>query len=124
MRLFQDLVKSISKDNPANAIALIKLWKANAKANDSITKKLFEEKRNNMSIIHSKVNEIIVACNSVFKLIDSRTQDILSLIEYIGDVRDSLDQMNKLLQEKEKKIAECDNFKNKIKDFLPNFDIY
>lgn len=32
--------------------------------------------------------------------------------------------MNKLLQEKEKKIAECDNFKNKIKDFLPNFDIY
>ena len=29
-----------------------------------------------------------------------------------------------MLQEKERIITEWDNIKNKIKDFLPNFDVY
>jgi hypothetical protein len=32
--------------------------------------------------------------------------------------------MNKLLQEKEKKLAEFDHVKKKIKEFLPNFETY
>ena len=32
--------------------------------------------------------------------------------------------MNKMLQENVKTISELDNLKNKIKEFLPNFEVY
>lgn len=32
--------------------------------------------------------------------------------------------MNKMIQDKEKQLAEFDNLKSKIKEFLPNFEVY
>ena len=44
LKLFYSLVSSMAKDNPSNAIALMKIWKYNTKVNDSILKKLLANK--------------------------------------------------------------------------------
>ena len=93
MKLFHDLVSSISKENPSNAIALMKLWKYNSKINDSIIKKFLNDKKNSMGQINTKVREIVVEWNNLFKLLDWRNQDILSLIEYIGETNESIEQL-------------------------------
>jgi hypothetical protein len=98
MLLFEKLCKNISKDNPNNAITLIKLWKHNEIITQSVFKKLNESKKQNMEAINKHVNEIMIEWSNIFAILDSRNQDILSLIEYIGDV-------NKMVHDRERKEA-------------------
>ena len=40
------------------------------------------------------MREIVVEWNNLFKLLDNRNQDILSLIEYIGETNESIEQVS------------------------------
>jgi hypothetical protein len=60
MLLFEKLCKNISKDNPNNAITLIKLWKHNEIITQSVFKKLNESKKQNLEAINKHVNEIMI----------------------------------------------------------------
>lgn len=90
--LFSTLCKSISKENPSNGIGLIKLWKYYGEAIKSSFKNTLNEKREKAEVINKCVTDIVTECNNLFMLLDSRNQDILSLVEYIGEMREYIDQ--------------------------------
>jgi hypothetical protein len=59
MVLFEKLCKSIARENPNNAIALMKLWKHNEKLTQSVFKQLNDSKKQNLEAINKHVNEIM-----------------------------------------------------------------
>ncbi|CAI2379703.1 unnamed protein product [Moneuplotes crassus] len=124
LQVFHNINKMICQYNPSHSISLIKLWKHNEKINEAVHNSITEERRKYTEHINQHFNGILLECNNIFSLLDSRNQDILSLVEYTAEMKEVIEQMNKSLEQKEKKLAEYDNLKHKIQEFLPNFEIY
>jgi hypothetical protein len=64
------------------------------KAMYEITQKVVNSKKETAEVINKRVNEMVVECNNIFNLLDLRNQDILSLIEYIGDLKETIDHVS------------------------------
>jgi hypothetical protein len=93
MLLFEELCKGIAKENPSHAIAFVKLWKCNQRINESTFKHIMKSTKESADQINKRFNEVIMECNNIFNLLDNRNQDILSLVEYVGDMKDTIEQV-------------------------------
>jgi len=91
MILFEQLWKNIASDNPNNAIGLIKLWNSHERTIQDVCKNLVQEKKETADTTNRRINEIIMECNNLFTLLDHRNQDILGLIDYASDMRETID---------------------------------
>ena len=90
---FNELATSIVQENPSNAISLIKLWKHNSKINYTIFKKVMNNKSEDLLQINLKVKELMNEWGSLINLVTTRNKDILSLIKYIGEANENLEQV-------------------------------
>ena len=98
MLLFEELCKGIAKENPSHAIAFVKLWKCNQRINESTFKHIMKSTKKSADQINKRFNEVIMECNNIFNLLDNRNQDILSLVEYVGDMKDTIEQVGATVQ--------------------------
>ena len=57
------------------------------------TNKLLNDKKTDLKTINKRVNDIMVECSNIFILLEEKNKDILSLAEYWGDIKESIEQV-------------------------------